>query len=132
LFTPETMQINLALNGPTPSAQLAGHIQSDPGSAKTQLVVHIKQGRCVKLVTQALLKNVLVVLDLLKSDGSRWRGFEANARAVLDGRDFTHRLQKKTLLRLAQLFFFEFEATPLGIQLLLTADLLLELTQVGK
>ena len=62
VIAPQAVQVELALDAPVATAQLARHIGADAGPAKAQQFVGIEQGAHVKLVTDGLVQDRLFVV----------------------------------------------------------------------
>jgi hypothetical protein len=83
----QAVQVQLALNAPVAATQLAGHVETDAGAAKAQLIVHVQQGADIELVAHGFAQHVLFVQHHLQ----RQRGCR------LQKADFVARAQRRDL-----------------------------------
>jgi hypothetical protein len=95
LIAAQAMQIALALKLPIALAQFVDHITANARAAETQGIVGVKQRAGIKLITQAIAQDRLVVFLPLVGNGGGHRALPGAGRALGQPFDSTHCARKQ-------------------------------------
>jgi len=95
LVTAQSVQVDLALDGPVALAQFMRHVRADARAAKTQGLVGVQQGADIEFIAQGVAQHRRVVFLALLGHRRSRHLWQTGLLAIGQGLDHPHRPRKQ-------------------------------------